>query len=91
MASASAKSIQKVIQNSAIVKRGAEYARQEIFGNLPQLNMPTGNKNAKKSFTGPYLEKYYPASINEIARKVSIGTVKFGITMYSFRETSRNT
>jgi hypothetical protein len=68
---ASASSIQKLIKNSAIVKRGAEYARQEIFAHVPQLNMPSGNKSAKKSFTGPYLEKYYPVSINTFARKVS--------------------
>jgi hypothetical protein len=64
------RAIQKLIQQSPVLKRGAEYARQEIFGHVPQLNMQTGNTTAKKSFTGPYLEKYYPISINTYARKV---------------------
>mmetsp|Transcript_13687 Transcript_13687/g.25667 ORF Transcript_13687/g.25667 Transcript_13687/m.25667 type:complete len:108 (+) Transcript_13687:88-411(+) len=71
---ASTNAVRKLIQNSAVVKRGAEYARQEIFGHVPQLNLPgTGYKNAKKSFTGPYLEKYYPVSINKYARQVHKG------------------
>jgi hypothetical protein len=70
---ASASSLQKLFRNSPIIKRGAEHARQEIFGHVPQLNLPqTGTKNAKKTFTGPYLEKYYPTSINVFARKVSV-------------------
>lgn len=70
---APAKSLEKLIRNSHIIKRGAEKARQDIFGHLPQLNLEqTGNKAAKKSFTGPYLEKYYPTSINVFARKVSL-------------------
>jgi hypothetical protein len=73
MASASASTIQKLIRNSSVVKRGAEHARHEIFGHAPQLNLPrAGTKNSKKIFTGPYLEKYYPTSINTFARKVSV-------------------
>lgn len=63
--------IKKLVQNSAILKRGAEAARQEIFGHLPQLNIQSGHQKAKVSFTGPYLAKYYPESINKFARKVS--------------------
>jgi hypothetical protein len=71
MAAAPAKNLQKLIQNSHIIKRGAEKARQDIFGHLPQLNLDhTGNKAAKKGFMGPYLERYYPTSINVYARKV---------------------
>ena len=71
--SAATKSVRKLLsQNSAILKRGAEYARQEIFGHVPILEgAATGNKTAKKAFTGSYLEKYYPVSINHYARKVS--------------------
>jgi hypothetical protein len=54
-----------------MIQRGAEKARQDIFGHLPQLNLDrTGNHAAKKGFMGPYLEKYYPTSINVYARKV---------------------
>eukprot|EP00532_Pseudo-nitzschia_australis_P001254 CAMPEP_0168196812 /NCGR_PEP_ID=MMETSP0139_2-20121125/20751_1 /TAXON_ID=44445 /ORGANISM="Pseudo-nitzschia australis, Strain 10249 10 AB" /LENGTH=114 /DNA_ID=CAMNT_0008121083 /DNA_START=151 /DNA_END=495 /DNA_ORIENTATION=- len=61
-------------QNSAVLKRGAEHARQQIFGHVPILEgAATGNKTAKKAFTGPYLEKYYPVSINHYARKVHDG------------------
>jgi hypothetical protein len=71
MASSSTKSVRKLLQNSTILKRGAEYARQEIFGHVPILEgAPSGTKTAKKAFTGPYLEKYYPVSINTYARKV---------------------
>jgi hypothetical protein len=71
---ASKSAIQKFVKNSYIVQRGAEKARQDIFGHVPQLNLPgTGHKNAKKIFTGPYLAQYYPTSINEYARKVSAG------------------
>jgi hypothetical protein len=74
MAAAPAKNLQKLIQNSHIIKRGAEKARQDIFGHLPQLNLDhTGNKAAKKGFMGPYLERYYPTSINVYARKVRTG------------------
>ena len=67
----STKSIRRLVKNSAILKRGAEYARQEIFGHVPILEgASSGSKTAKKSFTGPYLEKYYPESINKYARKV---------------------
>ena len=71
MASSSTKSVRKLLQNSTILKRGAEYARQEIFGHVPILEgASTGTKTAKKAFTGPYIEKYYPVSINTYARKV---------------------
>ncbi|OEU18847.1 hypothetical protein FRACYDRAFT_260581 [Fragilariopsis cylindrus CCMP1102] len=71
MASSSTKSVQKLLQNSTILKRGAEYARQEIFGHVPILEgASTGTKTAKKAFTGPYIEKYYPVSINTYARKI---------------------
>jgi hypothetical protein len=71
-ASANLKAMQKLMQQSTILKRGAEYARQEIFGHRPQLNMPSGNKTARNQLTGPYLEKYYPISINTYARKVRV-------------------
>lgn len=64
--------LKKLVQKSAIVKRGAEAARQEIFGHLPQLNMQSGHRKAKKSFMGPYLAKYYPETINTYARKVRV-------------------
>jgi hypothetical protein len=71
MASSSTKSVRKLLQNSSILKRGAEYARQEIFGHVQILEgASSGNKTAKKAFTGPYLEKYYPVSINTYARQV---------------------
>ena len=69
--STSVAALKKIVQNSAILKKGSEAARQEIFGHLPQLNIRSGHKHAKKSFTGPYLERYYPESINKYARKVS--------------------
>ncbi|KAG7338653.1 mitochondrial ribosomal subunit S27 [Nitzschia inconspicua] len=73
-AASASKNLQRFIQKSHIIQRGAEKARQDIFGHLPQLNLDrTGNKAAKKSFTGPYLEKYYPTSINVFARKVHEG------------------
>ena len=69
----SGKALRQLIK-SHIIQRGAEKARQDIFGHLPQLNLPkTGHKNAKKMFTGPYLDQYYPTSINEYARKVHKG------------------
>jgi hypothetical protein len=67
---ASSSAIKKLVQNSAVLKRGAEAARQEIFGHLPQLNIQSGHRKAKMSFTGPYLARYYPESINIYARKV---------------------
>ena len=72
MASSSAKSIRQLLsKNSAVLKRGAEHARQEIFGHVPIIEgASTGNRTAKKAFTGSYLEKYYPVSINHYARKV---------------------
>jgi hypothetical protein len=52
--------------------RGAELVRQEIFGHVPQLNIRRGTKIAKQGLTGPYLARYYPMSINTVARKVRI-------------------
>ena len=71
---ASQVALERLVKNSKLFKRGAEVARQEIFGNAPQLNIRTGGRRAKKPFTGPYLEKYYPTSIHTYARKV--GTKK---------------
>ena len=70
------KSVRRLLsQNSVILQRGAEHARQEIFGHVPILEgASSGNKKAKKAFTGSYLEKYYPVSINHYARKVSTTT-----------------
>mmetsp|Transcript_25698 Transcript_25698/g.60248 ORF Transcript_25698/g.60248 Transcript_25698/m.60248 type:complete len:113 (-) Transcript_25698:1528-1866(-) len=75
MASLPNKSIRHLLsKNSAIVKRGAEHARQEIFGHVPILDgAATGNKKAKKTLTGNYLEKYYPVSINHFARRIHDG------------------
>lgn len=75
MASSSAKSIRQLLsKNSAVLKRGAEHARQEIFGHVPIIEgASTGNRTAKKAFTGSYLEKYYPVSINHYARKIHDG------------------
>jgi len=74
MASSSTKSVQKLLQNSSILKRGAEHARTEIFGHVPILEgASSGSKTAKKAFTGPYLDKYYPVSINHYARKIHDG------------------
>jgi len=73
MASSSTKSVRKLLQNSSILKRGAEHARTEIFGHVPILEgASSGSKTAKKAFTGPYLDKYYPVSINHYARKVRV-------------------
>ena len=78
MASQSIKSARHLLlKNSAVLKRGAEHARQEIFGHMPILEgAATGNKKAKKAFTGNYLEKYYPVSINHYARQVSFRTLQ---------------
>jgi len=73
--------IKRLVQNSTILKRGAEAIRQDIFGHLPQLNIQTGHQKAKVSFTGPYLEKYYPESINTYARKVRIITAVEGVDL----------
>ncbi|CAJ1953716.1 unnamed protein product [Cylindrotheca closterium] len=62
--------VKKLVQNNPAFKRGAEIARQEIFGHVPQLNVRSGSKIAKKQFTGTYLAKYYPESINKYARMV---------------------
>mmetsp|Transcript_62592 Transcript_62592/g.180041 ORF Transcript_62592/g.180041 Transcript_62592/m.180041 type:complete len:105 (+) Transcript_62592:116-430(+) len=70
---ASSTALKRLVQNSAVLKRGAEAARQEIFGHLPQLNIQSGHQKAKKSFTGPYLARYYPESINKYARKIHDG------------------
>ncbi|VEU33902.1 unnamed protein product [Pseudo-nitzschia multistriata] len=72
---ASGGSVRRLLaQNSAVLRRGAEHARQQIFGHVPILEgAAAGNKTAKKTFTGPYLEKYYPTSINHHARKVHDG------------------
>eukprot|EP00934_Nitzschia_sp_Nitz4_P001672 Nitzschia sp. Nitz4//scaffold86_size83305//46923//47328//NITZ4_005262-RA/size83305-snap-gene-0.169-mRNA-1//-1//CDS//3329559250//1672//frame0 len=70
---ASNQSLRKLLQNSAVLKRGAEIARQDVFGHLPQLNTQSGHRLAKKSFTGPYLERYYPEPIGTYARKVFPG------------------
>jgi hypothetical protein len=66
----SSTAVQKLVRNSASFKRGAEFVRQEVFGHVPQLNVGSGGKTAKKQFTGPYLAKYYPDSINKFARLV---------------------
>lgn len=63
--------IQKIIKQSATIQRGAEVVRQEIFGHKPQLNLPSGGKTANQTFVGPFVEKYYPESINKYARLVS--------------------
>eukprot|EP00980_Cylindrotheca_fusiformis_P015679 scaffold4518_cov149-Cylindrotheca_fusiformis.AAC.14 len=60
-----------MVQNSASFKRGAEIVRQEVFGHVPQLNVGSGGKTAKKQLTGTYLARYYPESINKYARMVS--------------------
>ncbi len=75
MASSATKSLRQLLsKNSTVLKRGAESARQEVFGHVPILDgASTGSKTAKKAFTGSYLEKYYPVSINHYARKVSFG------------------
>lgn len=64
--------VKKLVQNNPAFKRGAEIARQEIFGHVPQLNVRSGSKIGKKQFTGTYLAKYYPESINKYARMVSL-------------------
>jgi hypothetical protein len=66
----SSTAVQKLVRNSASFKRGAEVVRQEVFGHVPQLNVGSGGKTAKKQFTGPYLARYYPDSINKYARMV---------------------
>ena len=63
--------LQRLVRRSTLFKRGAEVARQEIFGNAPQLNIQTGGRKARKAFTGPYIERYYPDSIHKYARQVS--------------------
>jgi len=69
----STKSVRKLLKNSSILKRGAEYARQEIFGHAPILEGASSGKHAKKGLTGVYLDKYYPVSINHYARKIHDG------------------
>jgi hypothetical protein len=69
---ASAAAIQKLVRHSPSIKRGAEVVRQEVFGHVPQMNLGSGNSTAKKGFTGPYIARYYPTSINTYARKVNI-------------------
>jgi hypothetical protein len=67
-----------VVSQSAILKaiksptmqRSCEIVRQQVFGHVPQMNLGSGSKTAKKAFTGPYIARYYPESINEYARKV---------------------
>lgn len=65
--------VKTFIKSNHAFKRGAEIARQEIFGHVPQLNVRSGSRAAKKQFTGNYLAKYYPESINKYARMVSFG------------------
>jgi len=62
--------LKKLIKNSPIIRRGAEAAREEIFGHVPQLNAGINSRDAKKGLMGPYLARYYPTSINKYARKV---------------------
>ena len=66
----SAKAIQALFRKSPSLKRGAETVRQEVFGHVPQMNLGSGGKTAKKQFTGSYLARYYPESINKYARMV---------------------
>lgn len=74
MASNSAAALlSKFIRQSPIVQRGAQQARQDIFGHKPNLNLSSGGKAAKQSLTGPYLAKYYPTSINKYARQIHKG------------------
>ena len=60
----------KLIKKSPEIQRAAELVRQDVFGHRPQLNVKSGSKVAKKGFTGPYIARYYPESINVSARKV---------------------
>ena len=71
IATASQKYYAKLIKKSPELRRRAELVRQDVFGHRPQLNVKSGNKIAKKGFTGPYIARYYPESINVSARKVS--------------------
>ena len=93
MASSSAKSVRQLLsKNPTLFKRGAEYARQEIFGHVPILEgAATGNKTAKKAFTGNYLEKYYPVSINHYARKVSAQVLRMNERKSIARTTTSTT
>ena len=63
----------KLIKKSPEIVRAAELVRQDVFGHRPQLNVKSGSKNAKIGFTGPYIARYYPESINVTARKVFPG------------------
>ena len=68
-------SLAKLIRRSPIIQRGAEKARQDIFGHKPNLNLQggSGKTSAKQPLTGPYIARYYPTSINTYARQVHDG------------------
>ena len=58
-----------------------------FFGHVPILEgVSSGSKTAKKTFTGPYLEKYYPVSINKYARQVRTAWTGIGGNFLSFLE-----
>jgi small subunit ribosomal protein S33 len=73
MSSSGAAALAKFIRRSPIIQRGAEKARQDIFGHKPNLNLEGAGKTAKQPLTGPYIAKYYPTSINKYARQVHDG------------------
>ena len=70
--SASTQVYSRMIKKSPSIQRAAELVRQDVFGHRPQLNVKSGNKIAKKGFTGPYIARYYPEPIKVSARKVRV-------------------
>mmetsp|Transcript_10536 Transcript_10536/g.13352 ORF Transcript_10536/g.13352 Transcript_10536/m.13352 type:complete len:92 (-) Transcript_10536:396-671(-) len=46
---------------------------REIFGQLPNTNIRTGNQVLKQRLTGAIKARYYPESIDPIARLVTPG------------------
>ncbi len=45
---------------------------RDIFGNLPNTGIRTGHKYLKKRLTGVLEARYYPESIDSIARQVCL-------------------
>ena len=61
---------------SSQASRIAAVARQ-IFGTLPNRGVRTGMQFLKKPMVGPYHARFYPESIEPIARKVSASPSTF--------------
>jgi hypothetical protein len=68
--SMSASKVKDVILSPA-TRLSIQTLQNEVFGQLPQLNIKTGYQKMKRMHRGAYIDRYYPEPVEKSARLVS--------------------